>query len=383
MKIQSKTIFRISAAAMALGLVFLSIGYFSGAKYAVSAGRNGVHILDTTPHVLTNLTLDSFESIDVNAGQANVEFIQSDHYGVNIRYYDEKNPPVYSIDSGSLKIADTQESQSSWFHFDLFPFQNEDTIQIYLPKSIPLKNIKVQSSSGRVQLDGITSEKADLHLDFGSLDLRNAVLGDTSIILQNGSSAIQNLSVKNLSFSNDFGKSSFENIEVDSATNSAIKADNGEINITSLTSTGPLVLEDKFGGVHVDGMKAGSFKSTLQNGKFEMSHSQINDLTVQNSFGEISLSDLTSNGLNLQNQNGSIALDGSLKGISTIKSDFGKVTVKTSLAQSSYNYDFSTDFGKVKINDQSTGNNVRQNTGAQNSLTIQCQNGGIDANFQK
>ena len=381
MKIQFKTIFRISAAAMALGLIFLCIGFFSGAKYAVSAGRSGVHILDTTPHVLTNLTLDSFESIDVNAGQANVEFIQSDHYGVNMRYYDDKNPPAYSIDNSTLKIEDAQKSQSTWFHFDLYPFQNEDTIQIYLPKSTPLKNVKVQSDSGRVQMDGLTAEKADLRLDFGSLELRNADFGDTSIILQNGGSTIQNVKVKNFAFSNDFGKSSFENIKADSIASSTIKADNGEISITNFTSTGPLALEDQFGDVHVDGMQVGSFKSTMQNGKFGMTHSQINDLSVQNSFGEINLSDLTSNGLNLKNQNGSISLDGALKGISTIKSDFGKVTVKTSLAQSSYNYDFSTYFGKVKINGQSTGSNTHQNTGAENSLTIQCQNGGIGVNF--
>ncbi|MDF2632112.1 MAG: hypothetical protein K0Q85_708 [Caproiciproducens sp.] len=385
MKIQSKTLLRVSAAAMALGLILLSVGYFSGAKYSVAAGRNGIHVIDSTPHSVKNLTLEPFQSIDVEVGQTDIELIHSDHYGVDIQYYGDTELPQYTVENGTLKISDTpaQKAGFLWLNMNFNFMQTQNIIKIYLPANTSLKNIKVQNNTGSFQLNGITAEKADIHLDFGSLQIRNAVLGDTSIVLQNGSSTIQNTDVKNLSFANDFGKSSFENFKTDSVTNSTIKAKNGQIDITNFSSTGPLLLEDKFGGIRVDGMKAESVKSTMQNGKLEMYHSQINDLTAENSFGEINLNDLTSNGLNLKSGNGSISLNGTPKGSSTIKSDFGKVTVKTSLTQSKYNYDFSTNFGSVKINGQSAGNNVRQNNSTENALSIHCQNGGFDADFQQ
>jgi len=385
MKIQSKTLLRVSAASMALGLILLSVGYFSGAKYSVAAGKNGIHVIDSTPLSVKNLTLEPFQSIDMNVGQADIELIYSDHYGVDIQYYGDTDLPQYTVENGRLEVSDTslQETGFLWLNMNFNFMQTQNIIKIYLPANTSLKSIKVQNNTGSFHLNGVTAEKADIHLDFGALQIINAVLGDTSIVLQNGSSTIQNTDVKSLSFSNDFGKSSFENLKTDSFNTSTIKAENGQINITNFSSTGPLLLEDKFGGIRVDGMKAGSVKSTMQNGKLEMYHSQINDLTVENSFGDINLNDLTSNGLNLKNGNGSISLNGTLKGSSTIKSDFGKVTLKTSLAQSKYNYDFSTDFGSMKINGQSTGNNVSQNNNTENTLSIHCQNGGIDAEFQQ
>ncbi len=384
MKKQPITIRLISVCAMAVGLVFMLVGFLGGAKYNVIAGSNGAHIVNSTPHTLKDLTLDAFQSVDLSVSQSNIEFIPSEHYGVDICYYDDTNEQTYTVENGTLKISDAQGSkpQFLWFNMNLSNLQTPNTIKIYLPPDASLKNIKVQSSMGSLKFDRVISENTEIHLDSGSLQMHDTVCGNATIDLHNGSSTMQNVKVKNLSFENAYGKSSFERLTLDSAQDSTIKAQNGEITIKDLTSAGPILLNDTYGSIHVDGMKANSVKSTLQNGNYEILNSEIKDLTIENSMGGIVISKLQSNGLNLKSGNGSITVDGELKGVSTIKSNLGSVNVKTALAQNQYNYDFISSHGGVKINGQKQEENIRQNSGAENSLSISCGNGDIDVNFQ-
>lgn len=382
MKKQPKSILLISVYAIAAGLVFMLAGFLGGAKFSsVTIEPNGFHLSDPASHTLKNLNLAAFKSINLEVSQSNIEFISSEHYGVDICYCGDTKP-TYTLENGTLKISDTQNSSPKLYIMNFNSTQNPNTVKIYLPSNVSLANINIQSRLGSLKFDNLVCENTNIRLDFGELQMHSASCGNAKINLHNGSSTIQNVKVKNLSYENEFGQSNFESLTVDSTKDSTIKSHNGEISIKNLTSSGPLFLDDAYGSILVDGMAANSVKSTLGNGTYEIANSQVKDLTVENSYGGISISKLQSKGLNLQSGNGSISLEGELKGNSIIKSKYGEVNVKTSLPKNQYNYDFTSTHGNVEINGEKQEASLRQNSNAVNSLSIFCGNGDVLVDFQ-
>lgn len=308
--------------------------------------------------------------------------ILSDRYGVNITYYGNNNKFTCGVENGTLKITGTEKSSVTVLSFDFTPMTYKNTVKIYIPKNTKFKNLKVKDSAGRFVAAGFTAENTDIDIPYGDLKLSDADCGDTLIKTSSGKSSLKNITAKNIDYKNNYGYSSFENINISTESNVKIDAQNGAILLNKFTC-GNLEVDNDYGSVNIDSLKAANLKSNMQNGKLAMKDSTIGNSEIQNSYGSIEISGLTSGGASVKCSNGSIWLSGALKGKTDVHSDYGSVNVETSIPKSKYSYNASSSYGSVSVDGEKAESGMYQSVGAENTLSATTKNGSVSVNFQK
>jgi hypothetical protein len=125
-------------------------------------------------------------------------------------------------------------------------------------------------------------------------------------------------------------------------------------------------LEVSAGSITVDKIEIdGNSKYYADAGQIKVEQANIKDITVDCSVGEI-------------------VIEGNVTGDNDITCDVGKVRLNLSGMEEDYSYDVNADIGEVEINDhqyQGISNEVIDNNGADNNLSLSCDIGSITVDF--
>jgi DUF4097 and DUF4098 domain-containing protein YvlB len=367
---------------MVLGLLLCAIGFFNGGAKAVTVNQKGVHLLNNTLQNLTELNLSPFDSIDFDIKNANIDFIPSSTYGIEMCYYGDTIKPSYTLVNNTLKITDEKDNLFSFVNMDFGFLKKTNTIKVYLPANVALKTVTIKDLSGDLKLDGFSAKTTDINASFGNLEMNEVVSDALTLTVGNGSGTIKNTTTNKLLYTNSFGNSTLENINAQTTQNAEITAKSGDITIKNFNASA-LVVNNSFGDITMDHITVTQLTSLIKIGDYKVRNSTIGKTDVNSQFGKIDAEDVTTTQLNAKCNSGDMKLRGTFGGNTIIESEFGKVDFSTAQKETQYSYDLSAKFGDIKVNGDKAATKNKQNSGAENTLKISNSSGDIDVRFNK
>jgi len=339
-----KIIWRTVIILIAAGLILSLLGIAMGASRWVYWNRSGSHIVGSEEEKsITEHGLEPIRNIDISADFTDVEFIRSDQYGFDIRYY--AADVSWSLDNGNLQIKlstqkTTRNDGRRFFDINLsftYPSRN---IKVYLPADAELGNVSVTIDSGDIKAGGFLADDVQIRNSFGRLDIHSIACQKLQIVMDSGDFSGKDLSVsKDIAYKNHFGASKFETV---SAGNFSIDSNSGDVAIN---------------GCLVEG------------------------INIKTSFGEMTAVHLRSSKTDIDANSAEINVSGTFSGQTRINNHFGEVRFATTKAREEYTYEISADFGNVTIDNNLGGSSMYGGNSEENSLYITNSSGDVQVRF--
>ena len=361
MKNNKNKIWLICACAMVLGLILGIIGFVCGGARAVNVNQSGIHISSGALQTIKDLNLNAFQSIDLDTKDFNIEFVQSEHYGIEISYYNDDHQPTYSVENGTLKASDGEQNQFYNLNFGFFWHPN--TMKIYLPKNVSLKDVTIKNASGSINIADFSAQTTNIGLSSGNLTMHDAASNTLTITLSSGNITL-------------------ENVNSETAENTKIESQSGWINIKNLSSK-TLAVSAKSGNIDLKGITTSQFSSDSKSGNTTIQNSKIGNSNLESQSGNLIATDITTDSLTAKCSSGYVKFNGALGGKTDLQASSGNVDFSTSIAEDQYSYGLTARSGNIRVNGDGDADHTKLNNGAANELTINTKSGNINADFQK
>lgn len=362
MNSRKHTVQVIAGSAMALGLILGILGYFFGGAKTVNIDRNGFHISSGELHTLKDLNLEPFQSINLDTNSFHVEFVQSEHYGIEINYYNSCNP-TYSVENGTLKASDGEKNSFFSLNFGILWYPN--TLKVYLPKNVSLKDITIKNASGNIDIGNFSAQSTNIQLFSGNLTMHDASSNTLIAALSSGNVVLENINQ---------AQAESESVKLESKS--------GWIGIQNL-STKNFSVSAASGNIDLKKLTAAKFSSDCISGNTTVQNSSIGNAVFGSRSGNITAENVTTDGLTAKCSSGSINLKGTLKGKTNLDASSGNVNFATSISEDQYSYGLSALSGSIHINGNSGASHTKLDSSAANELIINTKSGNIHADFQK
>jgi len=418
-----KTIWKVVIIMIVAGLILSLLGMFLGASRWVYWDKHGSHIVDRSEEKrITRFDLEQIDNIDINAKFADVEFITSDQYGIDIRYYDED--VSWTLDDGNLKIAFSIQAGNRYFHdryFDInlsFDYP-QNYIKVYLPADVRLGAVSVQTDAGDMKIGDFRAGEVRINNSFGNLALYSITCDTLQIKLNSGDFTGKDLSVSgDIEYKSTFGASKFETIDarnfrLDSDSGDVavkgchvegfdinntfgnldaysitcdelqIKIDSCEFSGKDLSVSGDIVYRNKFGASKFETIDAKNLVIDSDSGDVTVNGCQVESIDIKNNFGDITANNLVSSQTDIDANSAEINISGEFSGQTIINNKFGNIRFTTAIAKENYTYDIYTDFGDVIFDNNRRNGGIQGGNSSGNGLYITNANGDIQVNFSR
>ncbi len=375
-----KVILVLVAIMAVFGLAFTAIGIQFGARRGVYFNGNSIQISDEDLRYIKDMDLESFNRVEMDIYYSDIEFIKSDHYGVDICYYEHMSDPTYSVENGTLRIYDNPKNSNGGFWGIGFLFnQMTPHIKVYSPDEAEFEKVNIKDRNGDVKLDSLNAKQVDLTCYYGDVNLNDLNSVNVDIVMQNGDSKISNLDCDTLSYKNSYGNAELKNMVCTKSLTMSFK--NGDLRVSGMKSE-IISYENSYGDCIIYDTSSDSFEATVSNGDIKISNSILGETRLENHYGEISASNVFTKKLNVVNQNGDTEIHGDILGNTTIRSSYGNVDINTSMRESDCSYNLSTLYGDVRVGSKKYKEEITNTVSqASNSINVQCKNGDIRLTF--
>jgi len=333
-----KTIWKIIIITTAVGLILSIIGLSLGASRVLYLDRTGVKVSGGEVSQITEMNLSSFKNIYIDVGLSDIEFINSDRYGIYL--YGEDVEWIWTLEGDLLRIVQNRSSRFTIMNFDFI--QNERCYaKIYLPDNVDLEAVTLKTSSGDIKLGSFSADKVEVTSSFGKIDLSNITSNQLQVKISSG-------------------------------------------NFTGLNiKTGNLVYDSKFGDGLFQTISADSFRADSSSGDLQLTDCLFTEASISNTFGRITANGLTSTKSNIRASSGDINIAGEFTGDTIIHADFGDIKLTTSGSRGDYSFDISVRFGSIRFDGDQMGDQAAITSGSTlaNHLKITASSGDIEVIF--
>lgn len=371
-----------AAAATAAGLLLMGLGVATGAQKWIQFGKNGVEIVDTTPHVETNASLASFTNIDIQVPNADVQLKKGDAFGIELTTYNNTSPLSYNVQDNTLTVmGEENDNFFQWLNLN-FTFRNYNIlVVVYLPENFGFETVSIQNRSGSTEINALHAKELSVVCSYGSLTMQDVTAVKTGIDMQHGSCNVSNLSTASLQYQNAYGKGTFENVTQESGNSMQFTAGNGSLKLQDITA-GSLQFTNTYGSTSLLNVTAGEFSGESKHGSLKITDASLGYVRLRSEYGSINATALETNGLDVVNKNGSTELQGSFAGKNTLQASYGRVAFTSSLPKESYFLSLESKYGSIRVDGEDSSDSVHTIDGAyENSLQIYANNGSINARF--
>jgi len=335
-----KTIWKVIIIIIIVGLILSVIGFATGASRTLYLDRRGVHIGSGTINVIEETNLAPFTSINVDVGFSNIEFHNSDMFGINLSGEDIEWQ--WTLEDGVLSI--THDKNTRWQIVNLsFIGDFRNHVRIYLPENSELDIVNIKTSSGDITLGRIQANQLEVNNSFGNVDLNDLTIGHMQVTLSSGRFTGVRLLAQNLIYTNRFGDGRFQAVRADS-----LSVDSGS-------------------------------------GLVQFTNCEFGEAVITNNFG-----DITATGLNMQKSNiransGAIKITGDLSGETIMHAGFGDIDLTMIRAKEDFSYDISVRFGSINFDGERMRDQTALVSGSvqENHLKLSASSGDIKVSFGK
>lgn len=336
-----KTIWKVIIVCVVVGLILAVLGLSLGASREVSFGKSGPHVVDNAEaQKIAELDLDKIENIDVQASYADIEFVESDQYGIEIVYYEQE--PSWHLDDGTLTVSFNEDNTVHLFNFSLQ--DKTSSVKIYLPRQADLGAVSLQTDSGYIDIGSFKALDTRIYNDYGDVSLTDVTSDSLYLELNSGQAVAANVTAQEIAYSNDYGEGVFTTIATKSLT---VNHDSGD---------------------------------------FTLNGCQTDKIEIKSAYGKISAADLVvATGTNIDADSGDIDVSGNFAGETVIYADYGDIMFATAKEKGDYSWAIATDYGNITFDGEKMGDNARVESGnvSKNHLKVNADSGNIEILFAK
>lgn len=329
-------------------LFLIACTFFCGCGFFyVFHSANQLKRADAREFIVDKTEVAPITSIEIQTRIADVEFLRSDSFAVEIDYLYWDREPDYELKDGKLYFDDSASFPNSYS----IDFNLHNTIKVYLPKDSAMNSVSIEDASGDVDITGFAAVELDVTVSYGDLTIQEASAASAEITLASGSSRISDFNVGTLDYTNSYGDAKFTNINSGeyslpkgaSSKECNISMSSGDVDINGMYS--PQVdIRNAYGDVSCENFLADTAKFDLSSGKLLVQKGHINHADIENSYGD--------------------------------------VTLKLSGPASDYALDLDTFYGKVKVDGESYEEHVKQNGNGSKSIKANLSSGDVTVDFE-
>ena len=320
------------------GLILSTIGLVTGASRTLYWNRTGVIISSGEISHITSWDIGPIEDIYIDAGFSDVEFVISNHFGVEL--YSENAQWEWRT-SDVLEITQKRNTVTQILSFDFTPVQRS-YVKVYLPENAELGVVDVKTNSGNIMLGGFKADTVNIKSSFGDVDLNGITSSHLNVDLNSGRLSVVFINTGTFVYSNNFGDAIFKSVSAD------------------------------------------TFRANNNSGNLKLIYCTFGDTGITSRFGDITGNDFISSKTNINSNSGSVDLSGTLSGETVIHTGFGNTILTTSLEKELYSYDISVRFGNITFDSEYSGERSSLSSGSilENHLKLSSSSGDINVNFK-
>ncbi len=292
----------VTVIGFSLGGIVLGIGFTSQGLQV-----NSPALRDGAKYESADISLNSFESIDLSAADADIEIVESDHYGISYQVMTENNFS-YEVKNNTLKITQAYKSSGSNFNFMFFGFNTDMRdfkkvyITVYVPANTSLDIVSVFNSYGAVKLSNISSNSISLDADsgnivlsdittnsieiydgYGDIDLLGVTSPSISLNASSGDIKLENIETEQLGIKSGYGDLDMQQVLTNSAD---ITMSSGAVNMKDVTAS-MTQIDSGYGDVNGNNISIGDAVMKLDSGKLKLDMLTMNCITVQSGYGDV------------------------------------------------------------------------------------------------
>lgn len=189
----TKISLRLAAIFIPIGILFIIVGIFTGAKRNVNIGTNGKILIDqeqTFDYENDDITDVNNIKIDIHNAKILINQSNNDKFMVKVKLYSVSEDPV-NIQNGTLEIIEDEGSKFgihffNWDFRSLFDGESNEVI-IEVPRGISLDDVNLETSNGRIEIKNLTVNTLKADTSNGSITLEDVVTFDeTALSTNNG-----------------------------------------------------------------------------------------------------------------------------------------------------------------------------------------------------
>lgn len=354
-----------------------------------------------------DLTLESFESIDLSVVDADIEIIESDHYGISYQVMKD-NSFSFEVKDNKLKISQAYKKSGSNFSYMFFGmnlgYTNKNFKKVYITVSVPentsldrififndygdvtLSNIKSSSISlelehGNIELSDMISNSIEIDDDYGDIDILNVTSPILSLDASSGNIKLENVKSEQFSVEDDYGDLDMRQVVMSDAN---ITLDSGNVKMNEVSSS-TLTLYNKYGSLDMLKVSMPSADIKLDSGSVKMNEVSSSTFVINNGYGDVTGDTVSIEKAIMKLESGNLKLNTFTTDQIDIQSDYGSVTMDITSPITDYEYDLSTDYGSIEINKQKMGDtyhSLQSSDSVDSLIKVNCQSGDININSQ-
>ena len=350
-----KNWWKIALIIIAAGIALLILGFSFGARggYAYFGEGRLRFASAGTYYTIEEVNLAPFDAVEVRTRSANIEIIESDHYGVEMQLPEYASVPEWGIAGGKLTI-DTSQSDNVITFMDFGIFQSY-YVKVYYPagnasgnvEHYPntLESVDLTARSGNIKVQGISADRIGINTSSGIIRV------DTPYY----KSVEAHTSAGNITFSGTGDKASLKL----STSSGVVKADASGCSVVDIDA--------KSGNITVTGQTNADA-----------------EIRTKTNAGIINMNIAAWASLSAEASSGNIEIAGDPHGTTSANASSGNITMKLGGNESDYSYDVSTGSGTIRIGGNRVGSPARNiNNAAGNTIYIRTSSGNARVDFNR
>ena len=342
---------RLALVLMVLGVGLYVAGFLSGARGGEIYFENRrLRFATDGDAEFISMATEPFHSIDVRASSSRVIILPGDTYTVVVPT--GQRAPTVDVTNGVLSIDSRLPGRARIHFFSINHSGMRDEIRIYFPDNSNANGgIQVTTSSGRIQIDGVSAGYINANSSSGRIEISNMTTPMSNVNLRSSSGRI---AIDNVDITNDL----------------TAQASSGRIEIRNIASP----------------MNRAYIRST--SGRVSVENLEMaREVTIQTSSGRIDLDRVGWGDLSARASSGRInivrgrGIGGSTGGNITLQTSSGAVNLEIVGNRSDYRYVFNTSSGSMRVNgERFPGRNFSGGNGT-NEISIRTSSGSIRLDF--
>jgi len=308
--------------------------------------------------IINEKKIPAFSSADITTSSTRIEFIPSDHYGLEICMPEEYDPQ-WKVEGNRLTVR----QKTGNVHIVGFVFTTDRYyVKVYYPKGAGFDEIQLTASSGGIKLPETEVKKLTITTSSGNIN----------------ANAVQ-------------------------FANAVVKASSGDINFTGRSANGQAEIKSNSGKVDASANGCEQVKITASSGKINANvdgcskvditassgditvlskDKKATNLTVRAKSGKIRVDGAAWSELYAESSSGDIQVAGALFGTTSVKASSGRVELQVNGQASQYGYDLRASSGSIHWDGRKMEKSAHASDSLDNLIKVNTSSGSIKVDFK-
>ena len=196
-----------------LGAVLMMAGRLMGGHAGFYIDQSGVHGADdmNTPEpIQDHMTLDEFDSIDIQVDYADVKLLLSDEFSVEYRLIGNPGKPVCEVRNGRFIFQETRRSLpfNIGFFTGSFGIESDDPhyfVTVKIPKNTKLSEAVFDIESGDLDISSLQADTLEINDEYGKIEISEATGERLAVKLESCDCMIERMDFSEAKITDSYG----------------------------------------------------------------------------------------------------------------------------------------------------------------------------------